>query len=244
MNHTPLCRKEASDFRAVESKSITRITSGVRSVVQDILAVETCYALSVNETETTRFNCLPQGIEDLAVGHCFTRGWITHPDQVAHVSVDHKKREICLKTRHSSNSFTTVHEDFTVRQEDILRLKENFENLCDLYRLTGATHSCALADLSGVILYREDIARHNALDKLIGAMLRLGIDTRGKVMYFSGRLAQDMLEKASSTGIRLLISPGAPTLLAVEMAEAKGICLLGFVRKDNINIYTFAERVL
>ncbi|SCM74561.1 formate dehydrogenase accessory sulfurtransferase FdhD [Desulfovibrio sp. 86] len=123
-------------------------------------------------------------------------------------------------------------------------LQAAFEERCALFRQTGAAHSCALADPEGILLFYEDIARHNALDKLIGAMQLQGVPPHGKLMIFSGRLAVDMLEKAAVSGVRLLMAPGAPSLASVELAEAMRISLLGFVRKDNINIYTCPHRVV
>ena len=123
-------------------------------------------------------------------------------------------------------------------------LQAAFEERCALFRQTGAAHSCALATPEGILLFYEDIARHNALDKLIGAMQLHGMPPQGKLMIFSGRLAVDMLEKAAVSGVRLLMAPGAPSLASVELAEAMRISLLGFVRKDNINIYTCQHRVV
>ena len=123
-------------------------------------------------------------------------------------------------------------------------LQAAFEERCALFRQTGAAHSCALATPEGILLFYEDIARHNALDKLIGAMQLQGVSPQGKLMIFSGRLAVDMLEKAAVSGVCLLMAPGAPSLASVELAQAMRISLLGFVRKDNINIYTCPHRVV
>ena len=123
-------------------------------------------------------------------------------------------------------------------------LQAAFEERCALFRQTGAAHSCALATPEGILLFYEDIARHNALDKLIGAMQLQGVSPQGKLMIFSGRLAVDMLEKAAVSGVCLLMAPGAPSLASVELAQAMRISLLGFVRNDHINIYTCPHRVV
>ncbi|MDL2272106.1 formate dehydrogenase accessory sulfurtransferase FdhD [Desulfovibrio sp. OttesenSCG-928-I05] len=123
-------------------------------------------------------------------------------------------------------------------------MQAEFETRCELFRKTGASHSCALAGEEGIVLFMEDAARHNCLDKIIGAMLLRGISPRGKAMIFSGRLAADMLEKVSAIGVKLLIAPGAPSLAAVDIAGDRDITLLGFVRKGNINVYTGEKRIL
>ena len=134
--------------------------------------------------------------------------------------------------------------DLRLDAAQVHSLQAAFEERCALFRQTGAAHSCALATPEGILLFYEDIARHNALDKLIGAMQLQGVSPQGKLMIFSGRLAVDMLEKAAVSGVCLLMAPGAPSLASVELAEAMRISLLGFVRKDNINIYTCPHRVV
>lgn len=128
--------------------------------------------------------------------------------------------------------------------DEVHKLQADFEDRCTLFRQTGAAHSCALATARGILMFYEDIARHNALDKLIGAMQLQGVSPQDKLMIFSGRLAVDMLEKAVVSGVRLLMAPGAPSLASVELAEARQVSLLGFVRKDNINIYTCPHRIV
>ena len=133
--------------------------------------------------------------------------------------------------------------DVRLNAAQVHSLQAAFEERCALFRQTGAAHSCALATPEGILLFYEDIARHNALDKLIGAMQLQDVPPEGKLMIFSGRLAVDMLEKAAVSGVRLLMAPGAPSLASVELAETMRITLLGFVRKDNINIYTCPHRI-
>lgn len=138
---------------------------------------------------------------------------------------------------------TAAEAEVQLTAAQVHKLQSDFEERCVLFRQTGAAHSCALATATGILMFYEDIARHNALDKLIGAMQLQGVSPHGKLMIFSGRLAVDMLEKAVVSGVRLLIAPGAPSLASVELAETMQVSLLGFVRKDNINIYTCPHRI-
>lgn len=149
-------------------------------------------------------------------------------------------------TTTSKPSADNIAEEAEVRltAAQVHKLQAEFEERCVLFRQTGAAHSCALATEKGILMFYEDIARHNALDKLIGAMQLQAVSPQGKLIIFSGRLAVDMLEKAVVSGVRLLIAPGAPSLASVELAEAKQVSLLGFVRKDNINIYTCPHRIV
>lgn len=115
-----------------------------------------------------------------------------------------------------------------------------------LFNLSGGIHACATIDTSGNVLkIYEDVGRHNALDKLIGfhlAQQELPLTSFG--VFLSGRASFEMIQKAALAGIPLIIAVGAPTSLAVEMAEESGITLIGFLKNRSFNIYTFPERVL
>ena len=111
---------------------------------------------------------------------------------------------------------------------------------------TGGIHASALIDKSGkVIATREDVGRHNALDKLIGHVQKNKlIDNHSQFIACSGRLNFELIQKGLMSNIGIMAGVGAPTSLAIDLAKRFGMTLLGFVKKESFNIYTNKERII
>lgn len=111
--------------------------------------------------------------------------------------------------------------------------------------LTGATHAAGWAALDGGLrLIREDVGRHNALDKLIGAMHAAGEDPAAGFLVVTSRASYEMAMKAASAGIGLMAAVSAPTALAISLADRANLTLIGFARDDGHAVYTRGERLL
>jgi FdhD protein len=110
---------------------------------------------------------------------------------------------------------------------------------------TGGMHATGLFAASGdPLLVREDVGRHNAMDKVVGrALLDGDIPLRGRILCVSGRLSFELVQKAAVAGAPVLVGVGAPTSLAIALAADRGMTLAGFARGERVNVYTGAERV-
>jgi FdhD protein len=132
-----------------------------------------------------------------------------------------------------------------VEIDTVLRLtSELFETPGDLFQSTGCAHSCALVTDGTVQCYREDIGRHNALDKVIGYALKNGIPISKSIVFTSGRISRDYLEKVIKAGFKIVVSRAAVTAAAVALAREANITMLGFIRRNGGNIYHVGEVAL
>jgi FdhD protein len=132
-----------------------------------------------------------------------------------------------------------------VTRTAIQRAVAGMEGRQPLGRATRATHAAAWADASGeVMLVREDVGRHNALDKAVGAAVRAGLDPAAAVLVVTSRCSYEMVDKAACAGVALLVAISAPTALAIQRAEAAGMTLVALARGDGHTVFAGRERIV
>lgn len=133
----------------------------------------------------------------------------------------------------------------SVARDVLLSLPDRLRESQSLFDKTGGLHAAGLFSFDGeMVVVREDVGRHNALDKLVGhALLQGMLPLRDHVLVVSGRVSFELVQKAAVAGIPVLAAVSAPSSLAVQTAERLGVCVAGFVRSPNANIYTHPERI-
>ncbi len=133
----------------------------------------------------------------------------------------------------------TITSQKSIAIESVLEAMKNMKNHQHLHSLTGGTHAAGWANSEGEIhLLREDIGRHNALDKLIGGLTKKNFKANTGIILISSRASFEMVQKTTSIGCGILAAVSAPTALAIELAKNARMVLLGFLRKNNAVIYT------
>ena len=119
-----------------------------------------------------------------------------------------------------------------------------FEMRSEVFLKTGGVHSAAICDLNSIVVFREDIGRHNAIDKVIGVLIESGESFNHKFVLTSGRVSSEVLHKIHKCRIPVIVSHSAPTNQAVKLANDLGVTLVGFARGRRMNIYTHFTRIV
>lgn len=138
-----------------------------------------------------------------------------------------------------------IESGFRIEPEVLYTLPATLRKNQVLFDLTGGIHGCALFDANGkLILSREDVGRHNALDKLIGAAIQKEmIPLQNYILLLSGRASFELIQKAWMAGVNIIAAVGAPSSLAVQMASESDITLIGFLKNNSLNIYSGEKRI-
>jgi FdhD protein len=230
---------------------------------EDSVAVEKKLRLFLNGEELITLNCTPSMIPELINGILLTENIVS--DKIPSESITLQINEglsvyvsvagdavpevmhftRCLGgfTFSQGKIFRKIEDNFVLAPENLMAIFQGFHQRSELFRLTGCFHSAALSDGKSILAFAEDIGRHNAVDKVTGYALLNDISFRGKLMLVSCRISSEIVSKCARWEIPVIASRGATTDLAVEIAEAAGMTLIGFVRGENLNVYSNPQRI-
>ena len=143
------------------------------------------------------------------------------------------------------SQFVTVKNNSCIKPNVFYTLQNELKKQQKVFEDTGGIHASALFNSKGkFIMLREDVGRHNALDKIIGAALfKNQLPLNNSILLLSGRASFELIQKAVMAGIKIVASVGAPSSLAVEMASENNVTLIGFLKEDRFNIYSGKQRI-
>src|SRR5918994_4535396 len=252
--------------RSTARVQVTRVPGGDAG---DVVAVEEPLELRIGGAPVAVTMRTPGHDEELALGFALTEGLqptgARVPDDLAAntVEVDAPGFELGRVQRsfYTSSSCGVcgkgaleavavqaprVESDLRVPAVVVATLPDRLREAQPTFEATGGLHATGLFTPEGELLcVREDVGRHNALDKVIGWAFQNGaLPLSGSVLCVSGRLSFELVQKASVAGCPVLVAVGAPSSLAVELAEDRGVTLCGFVRDGRINVYTAPGRIV
>jgi FdhD protein len=246
---------------------VTRLPGGARE--SDVVAVEEPLEIRIGGEPVAVTMRTPGHDEELALGFCLSEGLRPEsaalPDDLAANTVDVTAvgfdRERLRRSFYTSSSCgvcgkgaleairveaPSVESGLEVTAALVGSLPERLREQQASFAETGGLHATGLFDAAGELLcVREDVGRHNAMDKVVGwAFLEGLLPLRDSILCVSGRLSFELVQKAAVAGCPLLVAVGAPSSLAVELAEVQRITLCGFVRDGRVNVYSAPARVL
>ncbi|OLS41268.1 formate dehydrogenase accessory sulfurtransferase FdhD [Bacillus sp. MRMR6] len=227
--------------------------------------------LVVNGYEVAVFQLTKADLEDWAYGYMYSEGFIQEASEIDNVTINEEmgsihvtlqngfnEEEMFSKKKHYTagcgrgvtffsmtdvKSFEKVYSGQSHNLSYLLKKRSEFAQNSPWYLETGGMHGACIVDESGTITVREDIGRHNAVDKIIGYALRNGLQPERLILLTTGRVSYEMLSKAAKFGFPVIGSRTAATKQAVQLAKYLNIEVIGYLRGKMANIYTSTGRV-
>lgn len=226
---------------------------------------ETLMTLYVNGAEMVTFACTPTLQKELAVGFLLNEGVISDASEVGALHLCAAGSCVDVWLHHAARApvrsiFTSgcaggitfddlpralppIESQIAIAIETAIAHLRTLQTAAPLHRLTGGTHTSGLFKTGQLVALAEDIGRHNTLDKLRGDCALRGLDTQNNILVTTGRVSSEMLNKARRMGCPIVVSRTTPTSLAIQMAQAWNITLIGYVRGNRATVYTGAQRI-
>ncbi len=254
----------------VERFPVLRFTKEDRSNTELAVAREFLFTIFLNDQELATLLCSPGNLQYLAVGFLASEGLLKSKDEIKKMEVDdwlgtaHMEIEGANKTDDgffvkrliasgcggaatfysvADATIPKVESPMKISPDEVFALVSEFQHRSQLYLATHGVHNAALADRRDIIIFSEDIGRHNAIDKIFGKCLLEDIPTNDRIIISSGRISSEILHKVAKRGIPIIVSISVPTSLGLKTADKLGITLIGSVRGKKMNVYTNNWRV-
>lgn len=237
------------------------VTEHTQEQVNAAVAVEHTFNLYVNDEKIVSLYCSPVNLDELALGFLESEGFLTSLEDVLRLEVKEGDAWVELKRSPEVKLYTVTSSggrtfrkgmgdlkklDLKIRLSpfQVIEAVELFENASETWKLTHGVHSAALFDSDKFLVFREDLGRHNAVDKVFGWCLLQGVVPEGKVLFLSGRISSEMVFKAAMRKVPVVVSLASPTDKALHLAEKVGLTVIGSARNRKMKVFTCPERIL
>ncbi|MBU3188078.1 formate dehydrogenase accessory sulfurtransferase FdhD [Clostridium bowmanii] len=256
-------------MNSTRKMNIRRINNEKQEDTCDLIIEEVPLELFVNYDFYAALMCTAVEVRELAIGFLFCEGILSSINSIKSIEEKYENR-ICIVLAHevimdSTNvsaitsgcgngsvhiksleegSIKSIEHNCKFAIVDILKLMNEFNSKSELFRQTGGVHSCCICNDNSLLLFSEDMGRHNALDKVIGKALMVNMGLADKLVMTTGRISSDIIIKVAKAGIQLIASHSAPTSLAINIAKAANITIIGFARGSRMNIYCNEDRII
>ncbi|MDD7766320.1 MULTISPECIES: formate dehydrogenase accessory sulfurtransferase FdhD [Anaerococcus] len=229
-------------MNSVKKYQIEKIEKDKDLNLMDEVIVEYPIEIYVNGEKFKRLTLTPIEIENLVIGHLYSENLINSISDIKNLKIEENRVFVDLKKEKSEKKPREI-KNQTINRNKLFEFSKKFQNESEIFKRTGGAHSCALVKNYQIIKFEEDVSRSNAVDKLIGYILKNEIDLSDKFIFTSCRISEVILEKILNVGFNILISQSCPTSFAVDLAREKNINLIGFARGERFNIYNKNENL-
>ena len=249
---------------------VLQYTDDSKNRIEKTVAREFLLTIFLNMQELVTIMCSPKDLKYLAAGFLVSEGLINRKEEITRIEVDELAGIVQVETKAPPEpdarffakrlitsgcgggatfyaaadiAAAKIESKIKISADDITGLAREFQRHSGIYLSTHGVHSAAISDGKNILVFNEDIGRHNAIDKIFGKCFLEQIPTDHRAVISSGRVSSEIMHKVAKRNIPIVISISAPTSLGVKIAENFGITLIASVSGKKFDVYTNAWRV-
>lgn len=214
---------------------------------EDKVVVEYNLKIYVNDVILVERICLKNELDNMVLGYLMSEGYVNSIEDLQEMKFKENNELsgecFCIvdKTSSTNNYNSTVLE---IEAETIIKLMDEFTNESKLFKRTGGAHSCAIVKDSEIVYFTDDVGRQNALDKMLGYLMKNEKVLGDILVLFSGRITSEVVDKLKHKNIKGIITKAAVTYNGRQKGIEKNLLVVGFARGDRFNIYNGKDRII